>query len=90
MSKEDMDRINQEHEDVVVEEVKQAAPHIHPKEIRRLMKEHGNGNSVLDFLTGEPFNRIKHQEQLPDEEMSLNMSSAREARAGSLCCMRTL
>jgi len=72
MSKEDMDRIKQEHEDVVVEEVKQAAPHIHPKEIRRLVKEHGNGNSVLDFLIGQPFNHIKHEEQLPDEEMQVS------------------
>lgn len=69
MSKEDVDRIKQEHEDVVVGEVGQAAPHIHPKEIRRLVKEHGNGNKVLDFLTRQPFNRIEHQEQRPDEEM---------------------
>jgi hypothetical protein len=68
ISKEDVERIKQGHEDVVVEEVRQAAPHIHPKEIRRLVKEHGDGNKVLEFLTGQPSN-IDHQEQLPDEEM---------------------
>lgn len=69
MSKEDVERIKQEHEDVVVEEVRQAAPHIHVKEIRRLVKEHGDGNTVLELLTGQPSNEIQHQEQIPDEVM---------------------
>ena len=69
ISKEDVDRIKQEHEDIVVEEVRQAAPHVHEKEIRRLVKEHGDGNKVLELLTGQPSNELQHQEQSPNEEM---------------------
>lgn len=69
MSKEDVERIKQEHEDVVVEEVRQAAPHVHVKEVRRLVKEHGDGNKVLELLTGQRSEENDHQEQLPDEEM---------------------
>lgn len=47
-----MDKIKRDHEDVVVEEVWNALPDIHVEEIRRLVKEHGDGNKVLEFLTG--------------------------------------
>ena len=69
MSKEDVERIKQEHEDVAVEKVRQATPHVHVKEIRRLVKEHGDGNKVLELLTGQPPNETLQQEQIPDEEM---------------------
>ena len=69
MSKEDVERLKQEHEDVVVQELRQAAPQVHVKEIRRLVKEHGEGNKVLELLTGNPSTEIEHQEPIPDEEM---------------------
>jgi hypothetical protein len=71
MSKEDVERIKQEHENVVVQELRQAVPHVHEKEIRRLVKEKGDSNEVLELLIGKPStdNEIQHHEQMPDEEM---------------------
>ena len=71
MSKEDVERIKQEHENVVVQELRQAVPHVHEKEIRRLVKEKGDSNEVLELLIGKlsTDNEIQHQEQMPDEEM---------------------
>jgi hypothetical protein len=69
ISKEDMERIKQEHEDHVVREMRQAASHIHVKEIRRLVKEYGDGNKTLELWTGQPSKDIQHQEQILDEEM---------------------
>jgi regulator of protease activity HflC (stomatin/prohibitin superfamily) len=64
MSTEDVERIKQEHEDVVVEEVRKATPHVDVKEIRRLVREHSDGNKVLEILTGEPTNDIENQNPL--------------------------
>ena len=64
MSADDVERIKQEHEDVVVEEVRIAMPNVHVMEIRRLVKEHGDGNKVLEILTGESTNDIENQNPL--------------------------
>jgi hypothetical protein len=61
MSAEDVERIKQEHEDGVVEEVRMAMPNVHVLEIRRLVKEHGDGNKVLEILTGQATNDIENQ-----------------------------
>jgi hypothetical protein len=64
LSAEDVERIKQEHEDVVVEEVRKAMPHVHVTEIRRLVKEHGDGNKILEILTGNPTNDVENQNPL--------------------------
>jgi hypothetical protein len=47
-----VEKIKRQHEDAVVEELRIALPHVHLKEIRRLVKEFGDGEKVLEFLTG--------------------------------------
>lgn len=51
LSPDDIEQIKKEHEDAVVEELQGALPHIHVTEIRRLVKEHGDGGKVLELLT---------------------------------------
>jgi hypothetical protein len=64
MSAEDVERIKREHEDVIVEEVQMALPNIHVNEIRRFVKKYGDGNKVLELLSGESTNDIDHQNPL--------------------------
>ena len=65
-----MEKIKRQHEDAVVEELRIALPHIHLKEIRRLLKEHeGDGNKVLEFLTAvEPQEPQLPQSDNPSQE----------------------
>jgi hypothetical protein len=86
MSAEDVERIKREHEDVIVEEVKMAIPNVHVNEIRRLVKEHGDGNKVLEILTGESTNDIDHQNPLeeplidPISDGSLNDNGSQDVK----------
>jgi hypothetical protein len=59
LSEDEVERMKRQHEDSVVEELRVALPHIHLKEIRRLVKELGDGNKVLEFLTGVELQNIK-------------------------------
>src|SRR6202022_216837 len=52
MTAEDVEKIKQGHEDAVVQERREALPQMDVKEIRRMVKEHGDGNKVLEILTG--------------------------------------
>lgn len=73
MSPKEVERIQKEHEDAAIKEVLLAAPHININEIRRLLKEHGNSNKVVELLTGEESkNEDEQSEERPaDEEPSL-------------------
>jgi hypothetical protein len=51
LTAEEVDKIKRGHEDLAVEEVRNVLPDIYVEEIRRLLKEHGDGNKVLEFLT---------------------------------------
>jgi hypothetical protein len=53
MSQEQIEWIQKEHEEAAVKEVLQAVPHMNNHEIRRLLKEHGDTNIVVELLTGE-------------------------------------
>jgi hypothetical protein len=54
MSEKDVERIRKNHEDAMVREVLIAVPTVHEEEIRRLVKEHGDTNKIVDLLTEDP------------------------------------
>jgi hypothetical protein len=66
---EQVGKIKQGHEDAMVDEVKVAAPHVHEKEIRRLVREHGDGNKVLEILTGAAADESQDQTETPLESI---------------------
>ena len=53
MSKADVERINREHEDSIIEELRVALPNINVEEIRMQYKQFGDSNRVLEFFTAE-------------------------------------
>ena len=65
MSSEQIELIKKQHEDAAVKEVLQAVPHVNTKEVRRVLKEYGDTNKVVELLTGnqEPVD----DESRPDE-----------------------
>ena len=63
MSAEEVERIKRQHEGALVEELRIALPHVHLKEIKRLVKELGDGNKVLEFLTGVESQDIQPQQE---------------------------
>ena len=52
MSPDELEQIKNSHEDNAVEELKTVLPFVRVDDIRRLLKEHGDGNVVLELLTG--------------------------------------
>lgn len=71
MSPKEVERIQKEHEDAAIKDVLSAVPHININEIRRLLKEHGDSNKVVELLTGEePKNENEQSEEGPTGEES--------------------
>ena len=52
LSKADVERINREYEDLMVNELKGALPHIGVKEIRTMYQQFGTPDKVIEFFTG--------------------------------------
>jgi|SRR5579862_1376947 len=68
MSTEQVERIKKEHEDAAIKEILHAVPHVNVLEIRRLLKEHGDTNKVVELLTGEePKENIEQKPNQADE-----------------------
>jgi len=68
MAPEDVERIKKEHEDNAVKELSTALPHINVDELRRLLREHGDGNKVLELIS-------EQQAQEPEREIPNGIST---------------
>jgi len=61
MAPEEVERIKKEHEDNAVKDLNSALPHVHVDELRRLLREHGDGDKVVEILTGEQGQETEHE-----------------------------